>query len=304
MKKEVRSSTTGFLYAILAAFLYSLVSVVAKNLVSGGTEPLQVTFYQYIFTVLILAVWILSKNRHSLRCSLRQAGKFALLGIIGGACTNILFYSALQYLNAGIASMLLFLHPVAITLFFAVSRIKILRAVNYFSVLLAAFGAAVVLDIFSDSLSFSVAGIIFGLLSSLTYAFYNVFADLKLKAEDPNVINFYACLAALCFITVLMLTRGVSFSVEQASLPPIFFIAAFSGVLPAYCFFKALQHIGSEKVSVVCSIELPMTLIMAFLILGERMKPIQLLGVVMIVAATILLHRQERLEESADGKTS
>lgn len=301
MKKAVRSYTTGFLYAILAAFLYSLVAVVAKNLISGGIEPLQVTFYQYIFTVSILAVWILLKNRHSLRCSIRQACSFALLGIIGGAGTNILFYSGLQYLNAGISSMLLFLHPVAITLFFAVTRIKIMRPINYFSVLLAALGAAVVLDVFSDTLSFSAAGVIFGILSSMTYAFYNVYADLKLKEEDPNVINFYACLAAFFFIAVLMAARGVNFAVEPATLPPIFFLAAFSGVLPAYCFFKALQHIGSEKVSVVSSIELPFTLIMAFLILGEQMKPIQLLGVAMIVAATIMLHQNERMEERVDG---
>ena len=237
MEKPIQNHTYGYFYAILAAFLYSLVSVVAKNLVMGGTQPLQVTFYQYLFTVLILGIWILIRNRGSFRCEVKKICSFALLGIIGGACTNMLFYSALQYLSAGISSMLLFLHPVFITLFFAATRIKKMRLVNYFSVLLAAFGAAVVLDVFSDELSFSPLGIVLGILSAVTYAFYNIYADLKVKEDDPNIINFYACTASFLFTTVMLAGRGISFIVDPAALPPIFFIAAFSGVLPAYCFF-------------------------------------------------------------------
>lgn len=292
----MKHHTYGYLYALLAAFLYALVAIIAKHLISGGTHPFQVTFYQYVFTVLILAAWLLIRNPSSLRCSAKQIGSFALLGVVGGGCTNLLLYSALQYLDAGIGSMLLFLHPVFITVFFAVTRLKPIKWINYFCVLIAVCGAAIVLDIFSDTLSFSAAGVVFGILSAVTYAFYNIFADLKLKAEEPNVINFYACTASLFLTMGMLLIKGVGFSVEPAALPPIFFLAAFSGVLPAYCFFKALQYIGSEKVSVVSSVELPLTLIMAFTVLKEHMKPFQLFGVLLIVAATVLLHRSEGAE--------
>jgi hypothetical protein len=54
----MRKHTYGYLYAILASFLYSLVAVVAKTLVTGGTHPIQVTFYQYLFTIMIVGTWI------------------------------------------------------------------------------------------------------------------------------------------------------------------------------------------------------------------------------------------------------
>lgn len=295
--------TYGYIYAILAAFLYALVAIVAKNLITGGTHPFQVTFYQYVFTISILTVWIFIRNRSAFRCELKMIGYFAILGVVGGGATNLLFYSALQYLDAGISSMLLFLHPVFITLFFAVTGIKTMKATNYFSVLLAACGTAIVLDVFSGSLNFSLIGISLGIMSGVTYAFYNILADLKLKAEEPNVINFYACTAALLFTMILLISNGIGFSVDPRALPSIFFLAAFSGVLPAYCFFKALQYIGSEKVSVITSIELPLTLIMTFIILKEQMKPTQLFGVVLIVLATILLHRNEKGMEDETGET-
>lgn len=290
----MKQHTYGYIYAILAAFFYALVAVVAKNLIIGGTHPFQVTFYQYIFSISILGTWIFIRKPGAFRCSAKKIGSFALLGMIGGASTNMLFYSALQYLDAGISSMLLFLHPVFITIFFGVTKIKAMKPINYVSVLIAAFGTAIVLDVFSDSLSFSTIGIILGILSGVTYSFYNIFADLKLKAEDPNVINFYACFSSMIFTMVMLVGSGIGFSVDPGALPSIFFLAAFSGVLPAYFFFKALQFIGSEKVSVISSIELPMTLILAFTILKEHMRPIQLFGVVLIVAATVLMHYNEK----------
>ena len=113
----MRHHTYGYIYGILAAFFYALVAIVAKPLVMGGTHPFQVTFYQYLFTILILGIWISVRNRSAFRCDLKKIGAFALLGIAGGGATNMLFYSALQYLDAGIASLLLFLHPVFITIF-------------------------------------------------------------------------------------------------------------------------------------------------------------------------------------------
>ena len=143
------------------------------------------------------------------------------------------------------------------------------------------------LNVFSGTMHFSTGGIGLGILSGTTYAFYNIFADLKLKDDEPNVINFYACTASMLYSLAMLTVNGIGLSIEPIALPSIFFLATFSGVLPAYCFFKALQYIGSEKVSVISSIELPLTLVMAFTILKEHMTPFQLFGVVLIVAATV-----------------
>jgi len=293
----MKKHTYGYIYAILAAFFFALIAIIGKNLVSGGTHPFQVSFYQYLFTVLILGVWLLFRKPNALRCSGKQLRSFAMLGIFGGAGTTLLFYSALQYLDAGITSMLLFINPVYITLFFAVTKIRKIKPINYFSVLIAVIGAAIVLDVFSGSLKLSAAGIALGTLSGVAYAFYNIFADLKMKSEDPNVINFYACISELILTAVLLLMNGIGFSVPLSDLPSILFLATISGILPVYFIFKALQYIGSEKVSVIASVELPVTLIMAFTILGEHMKLIQLSGVVLIIIASVLLHYNEQNAE-------
>ena len=294
----MKNHTFGYFYAILAAFFFALIAIIGKGLISGGMHPFQVTFYQYIFIILILGVWLFFRKKSALKCDVKRLRSFVLLGIIGGAGTNLFFYSALQYLNAGMTSMLLFLSPVYITLFFATTKIRMMKPINYLSVLIAVIGAALVLDIFSGALHLSAKGIILGALSGVTYAFFNVFVDVKLKSEDPNVINFYASIFALFFTFILLLFKDIGLAVRLMDLPSIFFLASFSGILPIYFIFKALQYVGSEKVSVIASLELPLTLIMAFIFLKEHMRFIQLFGIALIILSTVLLHHHEKKEEN------
>ena len=76
----MRHHTYGYIYGILAAFFYALVAIVAKPLVMGGTHPFQVTFYQYLFTILILGIWISVRNRSAFRCDLKKDRCFCIAG--------------------------------------------------------------------------------------------------------------------------------------------------------------------------------------------------------------------------------
>lgn len=290
----MKNYTYGYLYAIAAAFFFALIAIIGKDLVSGGTHPFQITFYQYVFTVLILGIWLLIRKPDALRCNVKQLRSFAVLGLIGVAGTNLFFYSALQYLNAGVTSMLLFISPVYITIFFSVTKIRRMKPINYLSVLMTISGAAIELNVFSGSFSLSVLGIMLGAMSGAAYAFYNIFADLKLKSEDPNVINFYACFSAFFVTLILLIIMDIGFVVKLNDLSSIFFLTGFSGILPIYFTFKALQFIGSEKVSVIASVELPMTLVMAFVFLKEHMSLIQIFGVLLIIISIALLHYNEK----------
>ncbi len=289
----MKSHTYGYIYAVLAAFFFSLIAIIGKGLISGGTHPIQVTFYEYLNIVILLGVWLAIKNPKSFRIKTPMILRFSLLGIIGGTGTTLFFYSALQYLDAGVTSMLLFINPVYITLFFAITGIRKMKWMNYVSVLMAVFGAAMVLDFVSNVNHLNPKGILLGICSGLCYAFYNVYADLKLKEEDPNVINFYACIASFVLTLILLWGSGQGFIIHINDYLSIFILAGLSGILPIYFIFKALKHIGSEKVSVIASVELPFTLIMAFTILQEHMAASQLFGIVLIIASTILIQRSE-----------
>lgn len=294
----MKPRTKGYLFALLAAFFFSFIAIIGKGLVGSGIHPIQLSFYQYCFTVLLLTGWIGLRNPIALRPRRKLLGLYALQGIVGSLGSNLLFYGALMYLDAGLTSMLLFVNPVYVTVFFALTGLRAMRPVNFISVILAVVGAMIVLNVFSGGIhAWPGLGLVWGIGSGLTYAFYNVLADLKFQSEDPNVINLFASVSALVVSAVLLAATGIGYAIPLESLPSILLLASISGILPIFFIFKALKFIGSEQVTVVASMELPMTLVLAFTLLGERMAPIQLVGIVCIVGATLLLHGSEEQEE-------
>ena len=60
-------------------------------------------------------------------------------------------------------------------------------------------------------------------------------------------------------------------------------------VLPMALLNLAIREIGSNKATVIATAELPITVVLAFLFLKEQMVAVQLLGVLLIVAAVVIL---------------
>ena len=72
-------------------------------------------------------------------------------------------------------------------------------------------------------------------------------------------------------------------------------LALTSGIIPTILMYKGIKYIGADKASIVASSELPMTIILAYFFLSEKMSIIQLLGVAAIVGSVVLLEKADRM---------
>ncbi len=285
----------GFIYAIFASSIYAFNSILGKMIMVEGAEPLVVNFFQYLMSVVIIFGTILVVSKDKFKINRRQIKQTMIQGVIGAFGTSAFFYLALKHLNAGIASMLLFTNPVFITIFFAITGMKKLKKVNYIALLLAMTGIVLVLDVFSvRGTELSLIGIGYGLASALTYSFYNIYADFKIAKMDHYTVLFYTSLFGLIssFGSVVGLYGTVPI-LSLHILKYILIIAVFAGILPVVFFYKSVAIIGSERTSIVATLELPITLMVAFLILKEHLNLMQMGGAVMVILSVYLLHRED-----------
>ncbi|MBF4693983.1 DMT family transporter [Fusibacter ferrireducens] len=283
----------GFLYAIMASSIYAFNSILGKMILVEGVEPLLLSFYQYLMGTIIILVAILLVDKDKFKITRVQLKQMAIQGIFGAFGTSLLFYLALNHLNAGIASMLLFTNPVFVTVFFAITGKKKLGKANYVALVFAMIGIVLVLDIFAVKGSeFSVMGVVFGLASALTYTFYNLYADFKMVKIDHYAVLFYTSLFGLFASWICVM--GIHGAVPILSLHVLKYIsiiAIFAGVLPVMFLYKSIELIGSERTSIVATLELPITLIIAFLVLKEHLNGMQIGGALLVILSVILLHR-------------
>lgn len=294
-KGSLSHKSMGFIFAIIASTLYAMNSVLGKLILMDGVTAWSLVFYQNLFSFLIVSAYLLFKGKSYFRINRIDITHCIKQGIFGAFATSMLFYLSLTYLNAGIAAMLLFTNPIFITLFYAISGEKRLRIHNYVALLLSMAGTALVLDVFSLlGMSLEPLGIVLGIASAITYAFYNIYADKHLTKLEPFTILFYtmACCLVLSFITVMGIEKGIP-GIPLNSLFKLILVALLSGVLPVVFFYRSIALIGSENTSIISTTEIPLTLLIAFLLIGEQMGIVQLIGVFAIIAASVLLHRSQ-----------
>lgn len=293
----MQSTNIGYMYVFLAASFFAFVGVLGKGLINFGIGPLDLIILQYAATILIMFAYfiitdikVLKLTKHELKCILIQ-------GIIGSSGTTIFFYLALERVSAGIASMLLFTHPVLISVYFLVSKTKKINVINNSALVLAILGSIMVINILSfDISSTPVIGILFGLSASAAYAFFNIYAELEFKEARPLVTTFYSS-GIILLITLLIHPRffAFDFALSWSTMFYIIRLAIVSGILPVVFLYKGITVVGADKASIVATAELPITVLLAFAILGEKMDLIQVIGIFLIITSIILLQNENNI---------
>jgi len=75
------------------------------------------------------------------------------------------------------------------------------------------------------------------------------------------------------------------------------FMAVFSMVsvlLPFSCYFAGLQHLEPTRAIVVSCLEPVFSIVIAAIVLGELLRPMQTLGIVLVLVAIVLIQMPEK----------
>lgn len=186
--------------------------------------------------------------------------------------------------------MLLFLHPVVICIFFLISGVRKLTRLNKIALVVVFLGSMLVLNIFGESHTWTWPGIFFGVICFLCCAAFFLILDLKLSQYPVSVIFFYDWgIAALIMLALNPMVFKNIIVLTPQMIALIIIISSVTTVLPSFLLAKGVILIGSERATVVGTLELPITVLLAYLFLSEVMVPMQLLGVALVVSAVAAL---------------
>ena len=165
------NKTKGFIYGAIAAASYGMNPLFALPLYAAGMSVDTVLFYRYFFATIVLG--ILMKMQHQ-SFALHKADVLPLviMGLLFSFSSLLLFMSY-NYMDAGIASTILFVYPVMVAVIMGIFFKEKISAITVFSILLALSGIALLYQ-GDGNKPLSTLGIIFVLLSSLSYAIYIV----------------------------------------------------------------------------------------------------------------------------------
>lgn len=295
----MKKSSLGYTYVALAAFFFALIAIIGKSAFNTGMKVYDLMIMQNAVSAIMMFMYLWITDRKSIVITKSQLKRVIFQGAFGSTATTLFFYLALEKINAGIASMLIFTHPVFVTLFFVITGIRKVSIVNNLALALAIIGSGMVINLLNLNVTqTSGIGLVYGIICSISYAFFNVFADLKLRDVKSEVLTMYTSI--IMFVISSILNPGF-FKFNMTLNPQIIFyvfeLAVVSGIMPVVFLYKGIALVGSEKSTIIATAELPITLILAFLVLKETMVFTQVIGVVFIIGAVLVLQNESIILE-------
>ncbi|MEG0391336.1 MAG: EamA family transporter [Anaerovoracaceae bacterium] len=284
----------GYLFMLAAAFCFSWQTIFTKKLLAEGMNSLDVVTGIFVVGAIVINGWVVLCRKKQIYLEAKQ--NLRPLLILGTFCLGVsvcLFY-ALNFINAGIASMLLYTNPVFVCLYFLITGTRPVSRSNKIALVLAILGSGLALNLFSGEGGISFVGILLGMGAGLFYAAYDLYYDLRLRT-----VNSWTVLVGTTTVSAvigLAINPKILVSFPQLPLMGLLIIAlsaVLTRLIPVFFMYEGIRRIGAEKASVMATLELPITLIIAFLFLGETLTWIQFVGVSVIVVATGVLQKEK-----------
>lgn len=217
-----------------------------------------------------------------------------ILGMLGVAASNYFYYVAIQRTSVAIAIILQYTAPVWVLLYVVARGQQKLSMQRVLAVLVALAGIALTIGIVGSgsrsSLRIDSYGLIAAMLASFSFAFYNVGGHSILARYDRWRVLVWTLASAAVFW--LFVNPPWKIIAAHYSLAQWIFLFIFSmiSVLGSFSlYFLGLQYLEPSRAIIVSCLEPVFSILLAAVLLGEGVRPIQTLGIVLVLSAIVIV---------------
>jgi drug/metabolite transporter (DMT)-like permease len=271
-----------------SAACYGVNPLFALPLYAAGMNTDSVLFYRYALAIVMLGVMMRVQGQ-SFRLQRSEVLPLAVMGLLFGFSSLSLFLSY-RYMDAGVASTLLFVYPVLVAVIMAAVFKERVSRTTVGSILLASVGI-LLLCRSEDGSMLSPLGIACVALSSLSYAIYIVGVNRSVLSRLPiTKLTFYALIFGLLIYVVRL--RGC-LDLQAIPAPHLWVnavsLAAFPTVISLTAMSKAIHYIGSTPTAILGALEPVTALFFGVTVFGEPLTARIILGVLLVILAVTMI---------------
>ena len=278
----------GTLCAIGAAVCYGTNPLGALNLYTEGMNTPSVLFYRFgLAWVIVAAVMLFRKEKLSV--TKKEFLTLSALGILF-IFSSLTLYLSFHLMPAGVASTILFTYPVMTAVIMLVFFRERLRLGTVGAIVLSL--AGVLLLYWGDpGGALNIGGVILVLVSALTYALYIIVVDKSPLHMSSFKINFYVLFYCAAGMALFALLSG-----QTLMLPPtprswlwVSWLAVVPAIMALVMMVYAAKFIGSTPTAILGALEPTTAVLIGVLVFSEPFTLRLLLGIVLILAAVVLV---------------
>lgn len=292
----------GYFYIGSATFLWGVAATLGRAVFTGKLlpagqvlrpiDPLILSQSRTSLSLIVLLP-LLAATRGWKNLALPRADlvRCLILGVLGIAVSNYTYYLAIEKTNVATAIIVQYTAPVWVLLYTVARGLQRASVKRFAAVALAVVGSALAIGVVgTGEIRLNVVGVGAALVAAFSFAFYNVGGHSILARYDRWIVLLWTLVAASAFWMVInppWKVVAAHYSGGQWLFLLIF--SLLSVLAPFVLYFAGLQHLEPTRAIVGSCLEPVFSIVIAALVLGEVVRPIQTLGIVIVLVAIVVV---------------
>ena len=317
---EKKSIFKGVLFVAMGASIFGMLATFVKLSYRDGFTTSEVTTAQFVLGLLGLLILNgiqtkTAKKNHLAKPTAKEVRILMLAGTSLG-CTSLFYYLCVQYINVSIAIVLLMQSvwfSVVVESF--ISR-KFPNLKKIIATVIVLAGTFLATNLINLNVTLDWHGVFWGLMAAASFT-ATMFTSNTLATHIPVLRKSLIMLsggAIIVFIFLFFAQIGplhfdflkslyLNFTDNTEHIKPFdfsifytygFVLALFGTIIPPILFNMGFPKTGLGLGSIISSLELPVSVTMAFVLLGEEVIVIQWVGIILILFAIVLMNLPSR----------
>ncbi|MFV0151018.1 EamA family transporter [Empedobacter falsenii] len=309
---ENKNLLKGVLFVAMGASFYGMLATFVKVAYDQGYTTAEVTASQFvlgIIALLIINLIMANKNNSIPKVKPKDKKRLILAGTSLGF-TSLFYYLSVQYINVSIAIVLLMQTVWLSILVESILTKKFPSAKKLIAMILVLIGTAMATNLINQDVELNPKGLFWGFLAACSFTTTMFTSNSMANYLPPYKKSLYMLygggivVALFVFFSQLgpyysesLMSLYRNFSDDKTGIHPLnlkifytwgLFLSLFGTVLPPILLNKGFPNTGLGLGSIVASIELPVSVTMAFIVLQEQVLAIQWTGIAVIIFAIII----------------
>ncbi len=290
----------------MASVLFALNGTVAKSILLTGIDPARLSQLRVTGAFLLLLLFVAITRPQALRLSKKEIPILLAYGILGVAMTQYLYFVALTYLPVSVALLIEFTAPVMIALWFRFAWREPTKRTVWIALGMALTGLALIAQVWLG-FTLNAAGVIAALAAAVALSIFYILGDKQMRVEnprDPISLTMWGFAAASLFWAITQPWWSFPWEALSGNTEPLsdanisfpiwimtFWMILFGTVITFSLVLTSMKHLRASQASTVGLTEPLFATMIAWVLLGEALNAIQVLGGALILLGVFVAER-------------
>ena len=286
-------SSFGPILIILAGIFWGSMGIFVRRLAEYGFTPIQIVCIRVVLAALIFSVIQLVKDPKGFRMSLRDIPLFLGLGLGSILFFTVCYFTAISMMTLSTAAILLYTSPIWImlmSLLFFHEKLTVRKVLA----LALAFGGCVLVSGISGG-GLTLTGFLVGLGAGVGYGLYSILGTVALRRYSPYTVTTWTFVIAA--IGSILMSHPADMVAKCAAAPSQLGLWGFglltalvTAVIPFLAYTLGLRSVEASKAGILATVEPMVATLIGVLVFSEPLTLMSGLGVLLILAAVVILN--------------